>query len=202
MYETGEAMRLASGGAVSRAISDTARLLEIEVTGPAALDLVDGPAPSDEPAGVPSRATVGLPAPGFEHPDAVTGRSSSLSDYRGRVVLLYLFAPFANVASMIDLVDLQMRYDSPDLVILGLSHEKTNGRQTRQMMERYHIDFPVLLTDEATVTQYEGLGSAYIIGRDGVLLDRFGITRARDMGPLLDAVIAGGGAPAVGLGDR
>ena len=53
---------------------------------------------------------------------------------------------------------------------------------------------PILLTDEATVTRYEGLGSAYLIGRDGVVLDRFAVTRARDMRPLLEAVIAGGDA--------
>jgi hypothetical protein len=110
------------------------------------------------------------------------------------VVLLYLFAPFADTSTMIDLVELRAAFDTPDLVVLGLAHEPTDGRQTRQMMDLYHVNFPILLTDEATVTRYEGLGSAYLIGRDGVVLDRFAVTRARDMRPLLEAVIAGGDA--------
>ncbi|MBT3266266.1 redoxin domain-containing protein [Candidatus Poribacteria bacterium] len=195
VYETGEAARLPSGGSVRRAIADTVRLLEIEISGPEALDLVDTAAtsPSDQPP-APPRATVGLPAPPFELPDARAGHAVALSDHRGRVVLLYLFTPFADTSTMIDLSELRAAFESPDLVVLGLSHESTDGRQTRHMIERYHVNFPVLLADEATVTRYEGLGSAYLVGRDGVLLDRFAVTRARDMRPLLEAVIAGGDA--------
>ena len=195
VYETGEAARLPTGGSVRRAIADTVRLLEIEISGPEALDLVETPAASssDGPT-APPRATVGLAAPPFELADARTGNAAALRDYRGRVVLLYLFAPFADTSTMIDLVELRAAFDTPDLVVLGLAHEPTDGRQTRQMMDLYHVNFPILLTDEATVTRYEGLGSAYLIGRDGVVLDRFAVTRARDMRPLLEAVIAGGDA--------
>ena len=195
IYETGEAARLASGGSVRRAVVDTVRLLEVEINGPEALDIVnrgpDGSGADAEKA--PARATVGLPAPPFTLKDARTERVVSLSDYRGRVVLLYLFAPFAETSSIIDLAELHAAFDSPDLVILGLSHERTDGRQTRQMIDRFHVKFDVLLADESTVTRYEGLGSLYLVGRDGVLLDRFSITRARDMRPLLEAIIAGGG---------
>jgi peroxiredoxin len=195
VYETGEAARLPTGGSVRRAIADTVRLLEIEISCPEALDLVETPAASssDGPT-APPRATVGLAAPPFELADARTGNAAALRDYRGRVVLLYLFAPFADTSTMIDLVELRAAFDTPDLVVLGLAHEPTDGRQTRQMMDLYHVNFPILLTDEATVTRYEGLGSAYLIGRDGVVLDRFAVTRARDMRPLLEAVIAGGDA--------
>ena len=44
VYETGEAARLPTGGSVRRAIADTVRLLEIEISGPEALDLVVGEA--------------------------------------------------------------------------------------------------------------------------------------------------------------
>lgn len=202
IFETGEAARLPSGGALRRSTADTVRLLEIEISGPEALDLVNaGPtAGGNDAAQAPARATVGLPAPPFELQDALSERTVSLADYRGRVVLLYLFAPFANLSSMIDLTELDATFRSPAFAILGLSFERTAGRQTRQMMEMYHVDFNVLLADEATVTRYEGLGSMFLVGRDGVILDRFSITRARDMRPLLEAIVGGGdGSEALGV---
>ena len=57
VYETGDAMRLVSGGAVSRAISDTVRLLEIEVSGPVALGIIDAPNPAATASGARHAAT-------------------------------------------------------------------------------------------------------------------------------------------------
>ncbi|MEO2006283.1 MAG: TlpA disulfide reductase family protein [Candidatus Poribacteria bacterium] len=202
IFETGEAARLPSGGAVRRSIADTVRLLEIEISGPEALDLVNAGPEASAAAEAPARATVGLPAPPFELQDALSERTISLADYRGRVVLLYLFAPFTSLSSMIDLTELDATFRSPGFAILGLSFERAAGRQTRQMMEMYHVDFNVLLADEATVTRYEGVGSMYLVGRDGVILDRFSITRARDMRPLLEAIVGGGDGSEVPDGDR
>lgn len=123
---------------------------------------------------------MGRPAPDFRLQD-LAGRLTSLSDFRGRPVVVNFWAswciPCRDEAPL--LADSQARYGAAGLQILGVVFQDDAG-SAQAFMERFALRYPGLLDpDGRTAIDYgvRGIPQTFMIDRDGT-------TRRVILGPL------------------
>jgi cytochrome c biogenesis protein CcmG/thiol:disulfide interchange protein DsbE len=120
-------------------------------------------------------------APGFVVTD-LSGRDLDLHQYRGKVVLLDLWATWCPAcrAEIPGLIDVGERYRDRGLVIVGLSLDD-DPAVVQRFYRQYHMTYPVALVNPRTEELYAGVlgipgsrlvGQAQVptsilIGRDG-----------------------------------
>ncbi len=110
-------------------------------------------------------------APDFSLRDA-TGRAVSLSDYRGRVVLLNFWATWCPPCK-IEIpwfVQFQNEYQASGLTVLGVSMDEDGWKAVRPFLAARNINYPILLGNEEVGRLYGGIDSlptTLLIGRDG-----------------------------------
>lgn len=115
---------------------------------------------------------VGRPAPDFRLED-LDGRVTSLSDLRGRPVVVNFWAsyclPCREEAPL--LTETQARYEGSGLQVLGIIFQDDIGA-ARLFMERFAVRYPGLLDpDGRTAIDYgvRGIPETFLIGRDGTI---------------------------------
>jgi peroxiredoxin len=121
----------------------------------------------------------GLVASGaVEHPLAptfslrdITGRPLTLSDYKGKVVLLDFWATWCGPCRVEAprFVDLARRYREQGLAVIGISMDD-EPEPVRKFYNQYKLNYPVALGNEQVSQQYGGvfsLPTTFLIGRDG-----------------------------------
>lgn len=118
--------------------------------------------------------SLGSEAPGWALKDA-HGKSLSLADLRGRVVLLdfwYLACPPCQKA-MPTLESIQRRYDTTRLMVVGINVSDSVGLVAR-FIKAKGFDYRLLFdgADVATAYHVGGYPTLYLIGRDGRILWR------------------------------
>jgi len=135
---------------------------------------------SDRPPSVP---VTGKPAPEFRL-NALSGQSTSLSDYRGHPVVVNFWATWCEPCKE-EMPALQAEMDShPDLVILGVDNVEPVIR-VRPFVEQYGLRYPILLDQDGTVIeQYRVVGMP-----TSFFVDRGGILRAEYRGALTPAIL-------------
>jgi len=118
------------------------------------------------------------PAPEFQLTD-LNGNVVSLSDYRGKTVLMNFWATWCQVckAEMPHVEKLYEKYKGEDIVILSVN--VTSQERNVQLVERYvdkhSLSFPIVLDEAGTVAkQYKvtAFPTTYIIDSAGVIQDR------------------------------
>ena len=118
----------------------------------------------------PERASLAGPAPDFRLAE-LGGRVVSLSEYRGRVVLLNFWATWCESCTeeMPLLETLHRRYRERGLAVLAPSIDAAGRRAVLPFVARHSPTFPVLLSDLRTAQAYEviGLPTAYLIDARG-----------------------------------
>lgn len=132
--------------------------------------------------------TVGTPAPDFTLKDTAGG-TVSLSQYRGRVILLDFWQTWCVpcVEAIPRLTSLQEKYRAQGLVILGITDRlNAEGLATlRRFAAEYRINYPLLIDERGTTTaRYSILGypHTYLIDRGGrVTLDRHGAISGEEL---------------------
>ena len=142
---------------------------------------------------------VGSPAPDFVLED-LAGNRVRLSDFRGKTVVLNFWATWCPPcrAEMPDFqATFEQRRPRDDFVVLAVDRLAEDDRAAvERFVEDFGLAFPVLLdaTDEV-VRHYgvPGLPSTFFIDRDGVL-------RARNLGPVFGDVLPQGIAAADAAG--
>ena len=112
------------------------------------------------------------PAPAFTVKD-LDGRSVSLSDYRGRVVVLHFWATWCAPcrSEMPRLVDFYSRYAPRGVAVLAVSVDRGSKEAVRSFASEYTMTFPVLLDADAAVRRsyyVAALPTTYFIDSDGV----------------------------------
>lgn len=116
---------------------------------------------------------VGLPAPEFALPD-LEGNQRSLSDYRGRVILLNIWATWCPpcVDEMPSMQALYEALGSEGLEILAVSIDVNGSKAVAPFAEKYGLTFPLLLDPDSRVAAAygtTGVPESFIIDREGRL---------------------------------
>ena len=139
---------------------------------------------------------VGQLAPDFTA-TTLDGETIHLSEYRGRTVLLNLFASWCGPCrlEMPHLVEASNQHDPDQVVLLGLNLQE-NPEAVAAFRDEFGIDFPLVLNEDSQLTDnlYTpiGLPTSWFIDKDGVVRYVFSgaMTRAV-LENVLDDVIAG-----------
>lgn len=121
------------------------------------------------------KSEVGFMAPGFTARN-LKGQRVRLADYRGRVVLLNLWATWCGPCrvEMPGLENLYRRFRSEGLEILAVSLDKGSSTDpVQKFVDEYQLSFPVLVDPDG---QVEGLyntftiPTTYVIDRKGMVV--------------------------------
>jgi cytochrome c biogenesis protein CcmG/thiol:disulfide interchange protein DsbE len=148
--------------------------------------LGDEPA-SDAAAREAGPVKAGMTAPGFAL-DSLEGARVSLSDYRGRPVLVNFWASWCPPCreEFPVLATVRQAHEASGFEILGISH-RDGERYAREFVEESGAGWPMLVDpDDATWQAYGAIGlpSSYLI-------DARGVVRQVYFGPLDEARLTG-----------
>lgn len=104
----------------------------------------------------------------------VSGESFSLSDHKGEVVVLNIWATWcAPCAEEVpDFVDLYEKYKEQGLVVLGVSIDKQGESVVKPFMEKHQMSYPVVIDRGTIMDKYGptmGIPTTYVIGPKGNL---------------------------------
>jgi len=126
-------------------------------------------APTPTPAPAPQ---VGKPAPDFQLPN-LEGQSISLSDFRGKPVLLNFWATWCSPCrfEMPFIQDIFEESSDTGLVILAVDIGETPSR-VRDFIQSGNFSFPVLLdTSQDVALEYNvrGIPSTFLIDKNGII---------------------------------
>ncbi|HEY9152721.1 MAG TPA: TlpA disulfide reductase family protein [Anaerolineales bacterium] len=129
-------------------------------------------------------ATAGrIPAPqkGFLAPEfkleTSDGKTISLADYRGKAVLVNLWATWCPPcrAEMQTIEKVYQEYQDQGLVVLGVdSTVQDDPTAIAPFVKQYGITFPILLDvngEASSLYELRSLPTSFFIGRDGVIQD-------------------------------
>ena len=127
---------------------------------------------------------LGEPAPNFQLPD-LNGRLVTLSDLRGKVVLLNFWATWCGPCrvEMPAMEQLYRTLSRKDFEILAVSIDAQGVAVTRPFQQEYHLTFPILHDADYRVGMTYGARSlpmTFLVDRQGVV--RHQIFGARDWG--------------------
>lgn len=128
----------------------------------------------------------GKPAPEFELKD-LNGKTVHLSDYRGKAVVLNFWATWCPPCKveMPWFVDLQERYGSQGLVILGVALDDASKEQIAKFASDMKLNYPVLIGEDKVAQAYGGvemLPTTFYIDRNGKVTERvFGLLDRKEI---------------------
>ncbi len=122
----------------------------------------------------PSKATVAAPA--WELRD-VDGQPVSSRQFLGQVVLLDFWATWCPPcrAEIPGFVELQSKYADKGLVVVGVSLDRTGPASVKEFMQRFSMNYPVVMGDEAITQAFggiKGIPTTFIINRKGHIVTR------------------------------
>lgn len=128
---------------------------------------------------LPASAQVTAPghnAPNFALTD-LQGNTVKLSDLRGKIVVLNFWATWCPPCKQEIpwLVDMQKRYGSQGLQIVGVSMDDGDPKDVVKFAAANSINYPILIGEDKVADQYGGieyLPTTFYIDRNGVVLDR------------------------------
>jgi cytochrome c biogenesis protein CcmG/thiol:disulfide interchange protein DsbE len=114
-------------------------------------------------------------APQFTLTD-ITGHPISLSNYRGKVVILDFWASWCPPCrrEIPDFISLQKQYASQGLQIIGIGLDQPNN--VVAFVQQYGINYPVAVGDDAISNLYggvSGIPTTFIIDKEGNISNRF-----------------------------
>lgn len=111
------------------------------------------------------------PAPNFTLKDA-NGKSVSLADYKGKVVLLNFWATWCGPCGLEIpwFEEFEQQYKSQGFAVLGVSMDDDGWPAVKPYMEEHKMNYRVLLGNDSVSQLYGGLDAlptTFIIDRDG-----------------------------------
>jgi peroxiredoxin len=124
-----------------------------------------------------AKATIGYPAPDFTLLD-VDGKSVSLSDNRGRVLLVNFWATWCTPCrvEMPSMETLYRQFSREEFEILSVSSDFEGAAVVKPFMRSYQLTFPALIDNDFEVSnlyQVRSIPATYIIDQEGVITHRY-----------------------------
>lgn len=118
----------------------------------------------------------GLPAPEFSLPD-LDGEMVSLADYKGKVVLLNIWATWCPpcVEEMPSMERLHRAMKNEDFEILAVSIDASGAATVRSFMEQHKLTFTALTDPRGTLKslyQTTGVPESFIIDKNGMIAEK------------------------------
>ena len=125
---------------------------------------------------LPATLTTGKPVPDFSLP-GLDGKQVNLSDYRGKVVLVNIWATWCPpcVEEMPSMQKLYNEFNGSDFEILAVSIDIQGREVVAPFMKNHKLTFPALLDTQGTVKAAYGLSGvpeSFIIDKDGSLVKK------------------------------
>ena len=118
----------------------------------------------------------GQPAPNFTLP-GLDGRPVSLSDYRGKVVLVNIWATWCApcVAEMPSMERLYQRLKGDSFEILAVSIDTAGVSTVAPFVKKHRLTFPALIDSQGITRiayKISGVPESFIINRQGLLVKK------------------------------
>lgn len=125
---------------------------------------------------VTPRVKKGVAAPVFTLP-GLDGSIVSLADYKGRIVLLNIWATWCPpcVAEMPSMEKLYLELKDEDFEILAVSIDVTGSNVVAPFMEKHRLSFPALTDTQGAIKdlyQTTGVPESFIIDKDGIIAEK------------------------------
>ena len=159
-------------------------------------------------------APIGSDAPGFTLTDVETGKEVSLSDYKGKVVVLLFHSTTCPFYAMDEnkgydrvFVPMVESYKGKDVVFLGINSNKNEtSEKIKDYVEKHNINYAVLKDEKNVVADaYGALVASHtmVIDQKGVLRYRGGVeappsnpgtcgkSEEQYLAPVIDALLDG-----------
>jgi peroxiredoxin len=119
---------------------------------------------------------VGRPAPNFEFP-GLDGKIVSLADYRGKVVLVNIWATWCPpcIDEMPSMEKLYNELKGEDFEILAVSIDAQGIKSVAPFMKAYKLSFPALIDTAGTIKNLykaTGIPESFIIDKEGILIKK------------------------------
>ena len=122
------------------------------------------------------RIEKGVPAPNFTLP-GLDGKMASLTDYKGKVVLLNIWATWCPpcVEEMPSMEKLYQELKDEGFEILAVSIDVSGAMAVLPFMEKHKLSFPALTDTKGDIKSFyqtTGVPESFIIDKEGVIVEK------------------------------
>jgi len=118
----------------------------------------------------------GVPAPNFTLP-GLDGKMVSLTDYKGEVVLLNIWATWCPpcVEEMPSMEKLHQELKDEGFEILAVSVDVSGTKAVLPFMKKHKLSFPALIDSKGAIKSFyqtTGVPESFIIDKDGIIVEK------------------------------